>query len=288
MLASTATLHLESEVTDSPRVLGIPLSAKSDRLFVTQSSAPVDGATVVSASARRCLDGGDVVFSSTSPAEGTLWPLPPAASASVSARGVICRRAPAALAPTALAFLAAIADDRVPVAVRLFLSVRLIRKEKASLCLNVGPPLRPRQGMPRTVNSTVGDRRLAARVTGRLVGWSLHYPERSRRRSAPRMRLVEPEADRVLWASCSCVPCAPPGRSPQSLCRTHWNSSPVRRYSNARPFHRISRAEAGDAPSSPLGGRPGIETRSAAQQKHARASIRRPHVRPGHRRTVRR
>ncbi len=27
--------------------------------------------------------------------------------------------------------------------------------EIAALCLNSGPPLRPRQGMPRTVNSTV-------------------------------------------------------------------------------------------------------------------------------------
>src|SRR4030095_8836222 len=34
------------------------------------------------------------------------------------------REAPAILAPTALAFLAAIADDRVPVAVRLFLILR--------------------------------------------------------------------------------------------------------------------------------------------------------------------
>jgi hypothetical protein len=49
---------------------------------------------------------------------------PPAASASVNARGVICQEAPPVLAPTALTFLAAIADDRAPVAVRLFLIVR--------------------------------------------------------------------------------------------------------------------------------------------------------------------
>src|SRR5918992_1260676 len=40
------------------------------------------------------------------------------------ARGDLPGEAPAVLAPTALTFLAAIADDRVPVAVRLFLIVR--------------------------------------------------------------------------------------------------------------------------------------------------------------------
>src|SRR5205823_9214470 len=39
------------------------------------------------------------------------------------ARGNLPREAPAVLAPTALALLAAIADDRVPIAVRLFLIV---------------------------------------------------------------------------------------------------------------------------------------------------------------------
>jgi hypothetical protein len=46
---------------------------------------------------------------------------PPAASASISARGVICHDRPAVLAPAARAFLAAVADDGVPVAVGLFL-----------------------------------------------------------------------------------------------------------------------------------------------------------------------
>ena len=49
---------------------------------------------------------------------------PPAASASVSAWGDLPREAPSVLAPTALAFRAAIADDRVPVTVRLFLILR--------------------------------------------------------------------------------------------------------------------------------------------------------------------
>ena len=50
---------------------------------------------------------------------------PPAASASVSTREVICQERPQrSLHQPQLAFLAAIADDRVPVAVRLFLIVR--------------------------------------------------------------------------------------------------------------------------------------------------------------------
>jgi hypothetical protein len=49
---------------------------------------------------------------------------PPAASASVSVRGVICQERPQrSLAPSALSLLAAVADDRVPVAVRLLLIV---------------------------------------------------------------------------------------------------------------------------------------------------------------------
>jgi hypothetical protein len=55
---------------------------------------------------------------------------PPAASASVSARGNLPGEAPAVLAPTALAFCAAIADDCVPVAVRLFLIFRCDLKGK--------------------------------------------------------------------------------------------------------------------------------------------------------------
>jgi hypothetical protein len=46
-------------------------------------------------------------------------------------------------------------DDRIPVVVRLFLISVAISKEKASLCLNAGPPLIPRQKMPRTMNSTI-------------------------------------------------------------------------------------------------------------------------------------
>ena len=34
-------------------------------------------------------------------------------------------------------------------------AIRAIWKEKASLCLNTGPLLRPRHGIPKTVNSTI-------------------------------------------------------------------------------------------------------------------------------------
>jgi hypothetical protein len=54
---------------------------------------------------------------------------PPAASASVSARGVICQEAPA--------FLAVSVDDGVPVAVRLFLSVRRNPERKRLVVLEV-------------------------------------------------------------------------------------------------------------------------------------------------------
>jgi len=59
--------------------------------------------------------------------------------------------APAILTPTALAFLAAIADDRVPVAVRLFLIVCRYLKGKSLVVFEILATLRPRQGMPRTV-----------------------------------------------------------------------------------------------------------------------------------------
>src|SRR6266571_5062545 len=74
----------------------------------------------------RCLDGGDVdLLHRHHRLEGTLC-LTTASGKRVRqrARGDLPGEAPAVLAPTALTFLAAVADDRVPVAVRLFLIVR--------------------------------------------------------------------------------------------------------------------------------------------------------------------
>src|ERR1700692_256679 len=76
-------------------------------------------------------------------------------------------------------------------------------KEKASVCLNAGPPFRPRQGMPRTVElHRQHIALLAARiVTGNLVNSGYFTIRKGDGVEARRfMRvLVEPEADRVLW-----------------------------------------------------------------------------------------
>jgi hypothetical protein len=63
--------------------------------------------------------------------------------------------APFVLAPAARTLLASVADNGVPVAVGFLLIVGGDLKREASLCLTAGPPLRPRQGTPATVNSTV-------------------------------------------------------------------------------------------------------------------------------------
>src|SRR6185436_7677097 len=55
---------------------------------------------------------------------------------------------PAVLAPTALALLAAVSDDRVPVAVRLFLSVRRDLKRERLAVLERGPTVETDAGNP--------------------------------------------------------------------------------------------------------------------------------------------
>src|SRR6266536_973635 len=73
----------------------------------------------------RCLDRGDVdLLHRHHRLEGTLCLTATSRKRlGEHARGDLPRETPAVLAPTALTFLAAIADDRVPVAVRLFLIV---------------------------------------------------------------------------------------------------------------------------------------------------------------------
>src|SRR6195256_2292709 len=119
------------------------------------------------------------------------------------ARGNLPGEAPAVLAPPALAFLAAIANDRVPVAVRLFLIVRRDLEGKGLAVLEVRAAVETETG-----NTKNGELHrqfvtlLAARVvTGRLVN-SGHFTIRKGGGVEARrlMRvLVEPEADRVLW-----------------------------------------------------------------------------------------
>src|SRR5512143_1121951 len=74
----------------------------------------------------RCLDDGDVdLLHRHHRLEGTLC-LGTTRGKRIGqrARSDLPREAPAVLAPTARALLAAVADDRVPVAIRLFLIVR--------------------------------------------------------------------------------------------------------------------------------------------------------------------
>src|ERR1700730_12588246 len=89
---------------------------------------------VVSTSASPCcLDSGDVdLLHRHHRREGTLG-LPAASRKRISehARGDLPGEAPAVPAPPALTFLAAIADDRIPIAVRLVLIVRCDLERKS-------------------------------------------------------------------------------------------------------------------------------------------------------------
>ena len=99
--------------------------------------------------ANRCLNGGDVGFFIFIASKARLASSPPAAIASVSTRGVICQgEPPTVLAPTALTFLATIADYRVPVTVCLFLSVCRDLKRKGLAVSELRTPLRPSRERP--------------------------------------------------------------------------------------------------------------------------------------------
>jgi hypothetical protein len=65
------------------------------------------------------------------------------------ARSDLPRQAPTVLAPPTRAFRATIADDRLPVPLRLFLIVRRDLEGEGFTVLDRRPPLSPRQGMPR-------------------------------------------------------------------------------------------------------------------------------------------
>src|SRR6266498_216763 len=119
------------------------------------------------------------------------------------ARGNLPGEAPAVLAPTALAFRPPIVDDRVPVAVRLFLIVRR-DLEREGLAV----PERRAAVETETGNAQNGELHrqhialLAARVVaGRLVNGG-HFTIRKgggvEARRVDRV-LVEPETNRILW-----------------------------------------------------------------------------------------
>jgi hypothetical protein len=129
----------------------------------------------------------------------------PAASASVSARGVICQERPqrSLHQPHALAFRAAIADDRVPVTVCLFLILRRDLEGKG-----FGVPEHRAAVETETGNAQNGELHrqhislLAARiVTGSLVNCGYFTILKGDGVEARRLMrvFVEPEADRTLW-----------------------------------------------------------------------------------------
>src|SRR3984893_12863065 len=134
------------------------------------------------------------------------------------ARGDLPGEAPAVLAPTALAFLAAIADDRIPVAVRLFLIVRCDLKGKGLAVLERRTAVETETGNAQ--NSELHRQfiaLLAARVvTGRLVNSGHCTIRKGRGIEARRLMrvLIEPEADRVLWLHVRVLLCARSGRIP--------------------------------------------------------------------------
>src|SRR5439155_5793538 len=99
--------------------------------------------------------------------------------------------------------LAAVADDRIPVAVRLCLIVRCDLEGKGHAVLERGTAVEPEAG-----NAEDGElhrqdiARLAARVVARRLVDSGHFTIRKGGRVEPRRVLcvlVEPEADRVFW-----------------------------------------------------------------------------------------
>src|SRR5437879_559572 len=120
----------------------------------------------------RCLDGGDVdLLHRHHRLEGTLC-LTTASGKRVSqrARGDLPGEAPAVLAPTALTFLAAVADDRVPVAVRLFLIVRRDLEGKGLAVPELRAAVETEAG-----NAQNGelDRQHIALLAARVITWRL-------------------------------------------------------------------------------------------------------------------
>src|SRR5437867_4640011 len=179
----------------------------------------------------RCLDGGDVdLLHRHHRLEGTLC-LGATSSKRIGerARGDLPGEAPAVLAPTARTFLAAVADDRAPVAVRLFLIVRRDLKGKGLAVLERGAAVETETG--NTQNCELHRQfiaLLAARVlAGRLVnGGHLGIRKGGGVEACRLMRvLVEPEVDRVLWLHvvCSLFSIQTPLRVSAS---THWANSP--------------------------------------------------------------
>src|SRR3982074_2433443 len=151
-----------------------------------------------------CLDGRDVdLLHHHHRLEGTLClPATNRKRFGQRRRGDLPGEAPAVLAPPALAFHAAIADDRVPVTVRLFL---ILRRDLEGKGLVV-----PERATVETETGNAQDSELhrqhiallAARiVTGSLVNSGYFTVRKGGGVEARRLMrvLVETEADRVFW-----------------------------------------------------------------------------------------
>src|SRR5262249_16191061 len=119
------------------------------------------------------------------------------------ARGDLPGNAPAVLAPAALAFRATIADDGVPVTVRLFLILCSDLEGKGLTLLEHRAAIETETG-----NTNDGELHshhvpfLATRIAPGASRTSRYFPVRKSEGVEARrlMRvLVKPEADRVLW-----------------------------------------------------------------------------------------
>src|SRR5213592_2902240 len=175
------------------------------RRFKTWGRVDADLARRRSSAASRRLDGGDVdLLHRHHRLEGALG-LSAAGRQRVGqhARGDLPREAPAVLAPTARAFLAAIADNRIPVAVRLRLIVRGDLEGERLAVLECRTAVETEAG--NAENGKLHRQNiagLAARVVARCLVDSGHFTLRKGGGVEPRRVLcvhVEPEADRVFW-----------------------------------------------------------------------------------------
>src|SRR3982074_1998693 len=184
-----------------------------------------------------CLDGRDVdLLHHHHRLEGTLClPATNRKRFGQRRRGDLPGEAPAVLAPPALAFHAAIADDRVPVTVRLFL---ILRRDLEGKGLSV--PERGGAFETETGNAQDGELHrqhialLAARiVTGSLVNCGYFTIREGDGVEASRLMrvLVEPEADSVLWLRVRVLLCSIGANAPNGFClpdhssKRAWKSS---------------------------------------------------------------
>ncbi len=160
---------------------------------------------MLTSASSRCLDGGDVDLPhGHHRLEDTLG-LAATGCKRIDqhTRGDLPRETPAILAPTALAFRASVAYDRVPITIRLFLRLRRNLEGKGLGVLELRAAIETEAG-----NAKDGElhSQLIALLAARIVAGSLMYSGyfAVRKSGCVETRrlvrlFVEPEADRVLW-----------------------------------------------------------------------------------------